>query len=433
MLGELLLVVSLVLLNGLFVAAEFAIVKVRASQLELKAKEGSRAAIAAQQIITHLNAYLSATQLGITLASLALGWFGEEAITDLIIVIIHGLGFHSNDALIHSIALPLSFVFVTILHIVFGELAPKSIAIQFPEPTTLNLALFLKIFYSIFRPFIWVLNAMSNVVLRIMGIDPAQVMETHSAEELKLLIKQGAESGALKVSESELIENVFSFNELTSKQIMVPRTKMVSIEVSASDQEIIDRVTLDGYSRWPVYRKTLDDIVGVIHTKDLLSMVKDDKPIILGNILRPAYFIPETKKISQLLKDFQKRRMHMAIVLDEFGGTAGIVTMEDVIEELVGEIQDEYDEEKPIFEKTGDKTFVISGQAPIIDVNEMLRYPLPEGDDFDTVNGLMNFIFGTIPEKDEKKEFGGYEFLILSVKNRMVDTVRITEILSEDD
>ena len=433
MLFEILLIIFLVLLNGFFVAAEFAIVKVRLSSVEIMAREGSGPAKMAEHILAHLNTYLSATQLGITLASLALGWFGEETVTHLIMPVFDYFHFDLSAKTVERIALIISFLVVTFLHIVFGEIAPKALGIKMPEEITLFVSPILRIFYLVFKPFIFVLNASANLLLRILGIDPNELEEGHSAEELRLLIKQGAEEGTIPSTQQELIENVFNFNDLSAKQILVPRTKLVALEVSSPDEEVVKKVIAEGYSRMPVYKQTLDDIVGIVHTKDLIPMVKDRKPIILRDILRPAYFIPETKTVSELLKDFQKKRMHMAVVLDEFGGTSGIVTMEDVIEELVGEIQDEYDDEATKVEKVDDNAFIVRGQVRIHEVNEFLNYPLPEGDDFDTIAGLMNFIFGKIPEQNETKEFGGYAFTILKSNKKSVEFVRLVEVLKETD
>jgi CBS domain containing-hemolysin-like protein len=430
---EILLILFLVLLNGFFVAAEFAIVKVRSSQVELMAREGSSSAKIAEHILAHLNTYLSATQLGITLASLALGFFGEETVTAMIMPLFNHFDFQIAEKTTHQISLGISFLVVTFLHIVFGEIAPKALAIKMPEETTLFISPILRVFYLVFRPFIYVLNQSANLLLKIIGVDPNELDERHSAEELKLLIKQGAEEGTIQTSQSELIENVFNFNELSAKQILVPRTKVVALEVSSPDGEIIKKVISEGYSRMPVYKETLDDVVGVVHTKDLIPMVHDKKPIVLRDILRPVYFIPETKLASDLLKDFQKKRVHMAIVLDEHGGMSGIVTMEDIIEELVGEIQDEYDDEVSKVEKVDDKSYIVRGHIRIQEVNEVLNYPLPEGDDFDTVSGLMNFIFGKIPELNETKEFGGYEFTILKTSRKSVEFVKLVEVLKETD
>ena len=442
MIFDIFIVILLVLLNGFFVAAEFAIVKVRESQVELKVQVGSQAAKNTQHILRNLNAYLSAAQLGITLASLALGWIGEKVASNIVLWFLDLIHFEeivrmvniTNEGLSHAVALPLSFFFITALHIIFGEQVPKTMAINLPEKTSYAVAVPLRIFYNIFRPLIYLLNASSTFIVRLMGFQSVENQEDHSAEELKMLLEKGKEQGVIEQEEHELIENVFHFNETTVKQIMIPRTKMVALEASATDEKIMEIIYAEGFSRLPVYKNTIDDIVGIVSTKDVLKMVGRGETIVLSNYLRPAYFIPETKKINDLMKDFQKKQLQMAVVIDEFGGTSGIVTMEDVIEELVGDIRDEDDEEeKPTIEKLGEGEYLVSGVAAINDVNELLRYPLPDGDDFETIGGLLNFIFGKIPELNEEMESGGYHFTIVKTSNKIVEQVKIRETLKEDD
>lgn len=433
MIFDVVIVILLVFLNGFFVAAEFAIVKVRESQVEVKAKEGKPMAKITHAILQDLNAYLSATQLGITLASLALGWFGEEVASHMIMQFFTVIGLDISIDIVHTIAVIFAFFFITSLHIILGEQVPKTLAISNPERGAYAVAFPLQLFYKIFRPFIVLINGSSIVILRLFGISADPHEDEHSTEELKMLLEKGMESGAIQSEDHELIENVFHFNEVTARQVMIPRTKLVALEVSAPDEKILEVIHTEGYSRLPVYKDTVDDIVGIISTKDILKMVSVDQTIILSNHLKPAYFIPETKKINDLLKDFQKKRLHMAIVLDEFGGTAGIVTLEDVIEELVGEIQDEDDEEKPNIEKMTESEFVVSGSAPLIDINEHLRYPLPESDDYETISGYMTFLFDKIPEVNEQVESGGYLFTILKANNKSVESIRIQEVLSKQD
>jgi CBS domain containing-hemolysin-like protein len=430
MLLSLFITIFLVFLNGFFVAAEFAIVKVRFSQLEIKEKAGSRLAPLAQNIVKNLDAYLSATQLGVTLASLGLGFWGESVVASIVLKIFSTLHINVSPELAHNIALPTAFICITILHIVFGELAPKSIAIRHPEATTLGIAVPLRIFYTVFKPFIWGLNKLANFILKLLGVKIIHGQEYHSAEELLLLLEQGKDSGAIKLSEHELIKNVFLFNERSVKQIMVPRTQIAAIEMPVSNKEIVDIIIKEGYSRMPVFIETIDNIIGVLYAKDMLSMIKNKEGFILKEILRPAYFVPETKKISDLLHDFQREHIHVAIVLDEFGGTAGMITMEDIIEELVGEIQDEYDEEKPMVEKRNKDEYIVNAHAAITDINDSLPSKLPESDDYDTIAGFMNVIFQKIPDVNEKKQWGPYEFTILKKSKRSVLLIHIKEIPS---
>jgi CBS domain containing-hemolysin-like protein len=430
MILDIFITIFLVLLNGFFVAAEFAIVKVRASQVELKAKTGNQTAKIAKNILANLDAYLSATQLGITLASLGLGWIGESVVTEIIIQSMNLFGFEITLELAHQIALPIAFLLITILHIVFGELAPKSIAIQRPVTTTFAIAIPLNVFYYLFRPFIWVLNGFANVILKKIGISPIHGHEVHTSEELQLLLDQGKESGALDSSEHELIKNVFDFNDRTVKKIMIPRTSIVAIDIDSDYKEFVNFVINEGYTRLPVYRNTIDDIIGYIHVKDLLVKELKDQKIRLSDLIRPVYFIPESKKIADLLSEMKnKRNPNMAIVLDEFGGTAGLVTMEDIIEELVGEIQDEHDEEKPKVVKLGDTEYLIDAQSTISDVNEFLPHALPEDDEYDSVAGLMNVVFEKIPELGEEIEFSGYKFIVTQKKRNNVEMVKMIDII----
>jgi CBS domain containing-hemolysin-like protein len=426
MLFDIFLTLFLVLLNGFFVAAEFAIVKVRASQVELKAKTGNQTAKTAKHIINHLDAYLSATQLGITLASLGLGWIGESVVSKIIIGTFDLFNLHIDPVLAHQISFPAAFVLITILHIVFGELAPKSIAIQRPVSTTFAIAIPLNIFYYVFRPFIWILNGLANSILKRIGISPIHGHEIHSSEELQLLLDQGKESGALDSSEHELIKNVFDFNERTVKKIMIPRTSVIAVDIETSHQQLLDFIVNEGYTRIPVYRNSIDEIIGFIHVKDILIKLKNNQQIKLREIIRPVYFIPESKLISDLLAEMKnKKNPNIAIVLDEFGGTAGLVTMEDIIEELVGEIQDEHDEEKPKVVSVNDNEFIVDALSAISDVNEFLPTPLPEDDDYDSVAGLMNVIFEKIPEVGEEINYAGYKFTVLQKKKNNVESVRM--------
>ncbi len=424
----------LVLANAFFVAAEFAIVKVRASQIELLAQTGSKTAKMAQRLITHLDEYLSATQLGITLASLGLGWVGEPIVAEIIIRIMVMLGLAggtpADHELAHRFALPIAFVFITFLHIVFGELAPKSAAIQMPEKTTLVLSYPLRYFYLLFKPAIVVLNGMANLILRTVGLKAAKESDHfHSGEELRLLLEQGREGGAIEDAEHELLENVFDFRDKIIKEVMVPRTTIVGLDISASPGDIIKFVIEEGYTRMPVFEHSIDNIVGVVYSKDIIMLLEHDNLIILQDLLRPVYFVPETKPISELLREFQRRKIHLAIVVDEFGGTAGLVTMEDILEELVGEIQDEYDDEASGVEAVGDGAYVVNASMTISDVNEIIDgFMLPEGEDYTTIGGLVNKWFGHIPEADECYERDSVRMTVLKTYNRRVVQVKIEDL-----
>lgn len=424
----------LVAANGFFVAAEFALVKVRASQLELRAQEGNRWAKLTLSLVHKLDAYLSATQLGITLASLALGWVGEEVMAEIVLIVLPYLGVEAllgkfnivmNEALAHRISVPISFALITVMHIVLGELVPKSLAIQRSEAVSMVVAGPLKVFYKILRPIIGLMNMLSNAILRLFGIQPASEHEVHTAEELRLLIDQSKQSGEIQESQHELFENVFQFNDRMVKQIMVPRTRISAISVSCTEEEIVEAAFNEGFSRIPVYEDNIDNIVGILYVKDLFALIRRAEPIHIAQIMRPAFFVPETKKINRLLRQFQRKHLHMAIVSDEFGGVSGIVTIEDIMEELVGEIQDEYDNEVPVVEKVSEQEYRVAASTAILDANEFLPFPLPEGDDYETVGGLVNVIYGAIPEIGDLAVFENYEFRILNRSRRAVELVQL--------
>jgi CBS domain containing-hemolysin-like protein len=414
---KILLTLLLVLVNGFFVAAEFSLIRVRISQLEIKAKEGSRLAGQAITVIRHLYDYLSATQLGVTIASLILGAVGEEVATELILNGVNHLGLTLAPATAHSIAVVSGLVIITILHVLFGELFPKAVAIQRPEAVSLALILPLRAFYIATLPLNWFLSKASNLLLGAVGIDNVHGTEAHTSDELRLLIDQSKESGEIQDSEHELIENVFQFNDRMVKQIMVPRTKLAALDVNAPEDKLLETIFSEGYSRLPVFEGNIDNIVGVLNVKDLLPIVRSGEPLELARIMRPAYFVPETKKINRLLRQFQRKHIVMAIVSDEFGGVSGIVTIEDIMEE--------YDNEVPVVEKISESEYRVNTSTAISDANEYLPYPLPEGEDYETVGGLLNVLYGNIPEVGDVAVLDPYEFRVLSRAGRVVEMVQL--------
>ena len=432
MLLDIFITCLLVFLNGFFVAAEFALVKVRASQLEIKANAGNHTAKSVLNILKSMDAYLSATQLGITIASLALGWIGESVVTRIIINLMTVFQINTSLVFVHSIAVGIAFTLITIMHIVFAEQAPKTMAIQKAETFALAVAYPLKAFYIVCKPLIWTLNSLSNLFLKLLGFQNRNKLETHSSEELQFLLDQGKVSGALEPSEHELIKNVFNFNQITARQIMTPRTSIRAIDYELSQDEIISTIISEGYSRMPVFKETTDNIVGVVYTKDILKMINQKNKVDFNDAIRPPFFVTETKKVSELLKELQARHMHMAIVMDEFGGVAGIVTIEDIIEELVGEIQDEHDEEAPFVEKINDKEYVVNALSTIEDVNEYLPVPLPKSNEYESVAGLVNVAFDKIPDLNEKILWGNYEITVLKKSKQSVLVVKlILKVISE--
>jgi CBS domain containing-hemolysin-like protein len=419
--GDLFITLLLILTNGFFVAAEFALVKVRASQLDVKAQKGSSRAKLAKTLLEKLDAYLSATQLGITLASLALGAIGEEAISHILTNSFPSL----NDAANTGISLTIALTLLTFFHVTIGEQIPKMIGIKYCLQATLFIAWPMRVFYFICSPFIWFLNQTSNLVLRIIGVKKVGEEDFHSEEELRLILTESEEGGAIKPSENELIQNVFDFDDRIVKQVMVPQNRVVAIDVELGRNEVTKRIIEEGFSRLPIYLGDIDNIIGIVHSKDLLKALIDNKFKTLQEIMRPVHFIPESMKINELLRDFQKHHYQMAIVTNEFGSTAGLVTMEDIIEELVGEIQDEHDEEKPNVEKKNDNEYIVNAQAAIQDINQALPIALPENQQYETVSGYVNYIFGRIPAINDKRKIDGYEITILKRNRQSVESIRL--------
>ncbi len=425
MAGNIALTLFFVFLNGFFVAAEFAIVKVRASQIELKAREGNFLAGITKHILEHLDSYLSASQLGITLASLGLGWIGESVVSTIVSDAAQGLGLTLEASVLHAVSIVIAFAIITVLHIVVGEQAPKTFAIRRSETVALAVAIPMRIFFIVFRPVIYVLNWMSNAMLSVIGIQPSSEHDVHSPEELRYLIAESSKQGALELSERELIENVFEFTETTAAQVMVPRSKIIALDNALPVDALLDRVMNEGYSRLPVYVGSIDNIVGIVYAKDLLTLMHHKDLIILHDILHAPYNVQEDVKIKRVLRDMQRDKVHLAIVIDEFGGTAGMLTLEDIIEELVGNIQDEYDDEAPLVQQHTPGAYELDAAIRIDEANDLLPCALPESEDYETLGGLINAWAGRIPPEGDVVMLDDYECTILESSPRRVERVRL--------
>jgi len=425
---DIILTIFLVALNGFFVAAEFAIVKVRSTQLAGLKNVPANIAGAARAVTTHLDSYLAATQLGITLASLGLGWVGEDVMTRLILKVMGWLNLSIAEKTAHNIAIPIAFAVITILHIVFGELAPKSFAIRKAVKTTIFVALPLRIFYFIFKPFIWVLNSFANMLLRVLGIPPAGEHEIHSEEELKLIITESEEGGAIEESERALLQNVFSFDESRVKKIMRQRKDIVALNASWPSEKFIEEALKEGYTRYPVYRDNIDEIIGIVNMKDIAQALGTQRAINVGAIIRPAVLVPESMKINDLLRKLQKEKRQMAIVTSEFGDTAGLLTMEDILEELVGEIQDEHDAEVPTVQEQPDGSFIVNAHALINNINPFLPEPFKQSEHYETLSGLIidQSVQALAPGK--KIRISNYEIEILKTYRNTVELVRLNYV-----
>jgi CBS domain containing-hemolysin-like protein len=421
---RLVLVVLLVLANGFFVAAEFALVGARRPRIETLARAGNRRARLARHAIEHLDHYLSATQLGYPLAWLGVGWGGETTLAAILIQAFDSLPGPWDVIATHAVASVIAFIAITVLHIVLGELAPKSLAILFPETTSLWTAGPLIGFSRLLSPFIFTLNGAANLLLRAVGLRAATEMErVHRPEEIELLITQSYEHGLLREEPVEMIRGVFDLSETTAGEVMTPRTDVVALPVSASIDEAANVMIESGHSRLPVYEETLDRILGVVLARDVWRAQRDGAKT-LRELIRPVPFVPDSKPIEGLLREMQQERVHLAVVVDEFGGTAGIVTIEDVIEEIVGEIGTEYTEEEAEIEVLPTGEILLDGALPIADVNERYRLELPEHE-YNTVSGYIMGQLGRIPRVGDEVTFPGGRFRVISMDGRRVDRLSL--------
>jgi CBS domain containing-hemolysin-like protein len=387
---RLIAVILLVLANGFFVAAEFALVSVRKTRISELISQGNASAQWVRRALEDPDRFIAATQLGITLASLGLGWIGEPALGKLLLPIINLFPTAIEDELSHSLSAGLAFAIITFLHVVIGELAPKSIALQDPERTSLLVAHPTAITVWVFKPAIWLLNGTGNALLKLMGFEPAKAHElVHSAEEIKMLATASAETGIVKDSQEEMVHAVFEFGDMLVRHVMVPRTEMIAIKANSVLEEMIKVAIQHPFTKLPVYEDSLDHVVGVVHLKDLVRAIHggDNSKKNARDLMREAIFIPETARLDDLLNRFRARKRHIAIVLDEYGGTAGVVTLEDLLEEIVGEVSDPFDDE-PEISPLPDGSSSVDGLTLIDEVNEHFKFDLSDPN-YDTIAGYI--------------------------------------------
>jgi CBS domain containing-hemolysin-like protein len=419
-------VVLLVAANAFFVAAEFALVASRRTRIEAMIRKGDTRARVVMDALRSLDKYISGTQLGITLASLGLGWIGEPALAGTIQGLFRGLPDAVEPIATHGVAAGIAFVTITFLHIVFGELAPKALALLHPEQTSRWVARPLILFTIATNPFIWLLNGTANGILRMFGARaPSERERVHSPEEILMLVQQTRATGRLGAADARMIEGVFEFTEKTAWDVMTPRTAMVALPTTHTLEEAADRVATAGRSRYPVYRESPDDVIGIVHAKDILKALRAGAAQPLEAIARPPLFVPGTREVEDVLADMKRQKVHLAIVLDEFGGTAGLVTMEDLLEEIVGQIYDEYDrpEAAAPAAAAGDAA-VLPGGAEISEVNRNFGLRLDDTD-YTTIGGLLFGTLGRLPRAGDRVEISGTTFEVVEVAGRRVARVRI--------
>lgn len=426
---NLLVIVLLLFANGFFVASEFALVSVRQTRMQQLANEGNKTAQIATKALKTLDRYIAATQLGITIASIGLGWVGEATLAKLIHPLFDFLPYVSNTIATHSIATLIAFVLVTFLHVVIGELMPKSIALQFPEKTTLIIARPLVGVANILSPFIYILNGFGNWMLKLMNIPSAQAHHSvHSEEELDMIIDESYKCGVLNETESFLLKNSLKFTDLTAKQVMVPRCNVVALSVDVNQEEYAKIVLENQYTRYPVYSEKFDNIIGILHVKDLYSCKLKNEEIQIKDILRPPLFVTETATTDSLLKDFKKNKTEIAVVIDEFGGVSGIVTLEDVLEEIFGEVQDEFDDEETNIKQVAENKYIANGLYRIEDFFEYFNLKQPSEFDVETIGGYIQKLLCRLAKINDEVQIENLKLRVVELKDRRIKKIFIEKL-----
>jgi len=436
-------ILALVLLNGFFVAAEFSLVRSRRTRLEAMVRSGDRLARIALRASSNISRVLSASQLGVTLASLGLGWLAEKTLAEIFEGLFTHLPFAVEVSWSVTLAGIIAYTVLTYLHVVLGELTPKAAALNHPERFATFLAPPLLLFGWGMSPFIWVLNRSANGILRAFGQNPASMNETvHSPEELRLLVEQAQESGSLEGSDARMLGAVFEFSEKNAREVMTPRTEIIAFAADSTLPEVLRIVEESGVSRYPVYNETIDDIIGMVLAKDLLKVLipaaatgatggdaeKNGRApeFSLKAMMRPVHVIPGSREVEDVLADFKRLKVHMAIVLDEYGGTAGVITMEDLLEEIVGEILDEYDtpedSDAPVQTRAGET--VVPGGTNIGELNERFGLDVPE-DDATTIGGYVFGVLGRLPQPGDRVIVGGAVFTVREMDGRKIDSLAV--------
>jgi CBS domain containing-hemolysin-like protein len=418
------LALLLVAANGFFVASEFALVGARRTRLEALARAGNRRAKLAESAIHRLDHYISGTQLGITLASLALGWVGESTIAAIIVTLFNGLPGPFDFLATHVVATVLAFSLITFMHIVLGELAPKSLALLFPEAVSMWTAGPLILFSRALTPFIVFLNGTANLLLRLFGLSaPHELERVHRPEELQMLLTQTYEHGLLREEPVEMIRGVFGLSDTTAAEVMTPRTAVIGVPVEWSVAEAAAFILGEAHSRFPVFEDSIDHVVGVVLARDVWR-AQTQGVTELRSIMRSGLFVPDTKSIEALLRDMRRERAHLAIVIDEFGGTAGIVTIEDVMEEIVGEIEDELDEIPAEIERGPSGEMMLSGAFSITELNDLYALRLPD-EDYTTVGGFVLGRLGRVARVGDEVTIRGGRLRVLEMDGRRVSRIAL--------
>lgn len=420
------IILFLLFVNAFFVAAEFSLVKVRKTRLEQLCNEGNSNAKKALKLVNDVNRMLAAAQLGVTIASIALGWVAESTIVQIIEPVINIFAHSAGRMSAHIIAVPISFILVTYFHVLLGEQLPKCISLRHPETLSLLIATPMDMFITLFKPFVWLLEVSGNKILAACHANSEDASLVHSTEELDMLVDASYNEGVLNETEAEMLHNMFKFSDLMAKQVMIPRTDMVCIPNDISYEELTKETLGNQYTRYPVYEDNIDKILGFIHVKDLYTLAMTKDTFSINKLIRPLILIPETMTLDNLIIEFKKRYCQIAVVIDEFGGTSGLITLEDVLEEIIGDVQDEFDEDAEAdIKEIGENTYLANAMMRIDEFVEFfgLKESQFEEDDVDTIAGLVVKLLGRIAEVGDSVSFNGLTFTV-----KEVDGARITKL-----
>lgn len=408
---------GLVVLNGFFVAAEFALVSVRKTRIEELVKQGSRSARRVQDAIQDLDRYIAGTQVGITIASLALGWIGEPALVHLIEPAIAWLPVEMARGVSRGVAVAIGFAAITFLHVVVGELVPKSVALQIPEQVALWVGFPMRLAVALFQPLIWGLNGFGNAILRLLGFQPAgEHHGVHSVDELEILVRQSHAAGVLDDREREMLQRTFRFGELTAGEVMIPRTDMVAINVDVPTEEALRQIGNSVHSRIPIYERSMDQMLGIVLVQELFRKILENRDQVeLRSLIRPALFVPDSMTLDQLLEVFRRERAQLAIVIDEYGGTAGLITLEDVVEEVFGDLQDTLEAEQPDIQRQPDGRIVARGDVSLEDLRDETGWDLVD-EEVETIAGYVMKRLGRVARLNDQVQtpFGDVQVINMS-------------------
>ena len=428
---NLLIILFLLFANGFFVASEFALVSVRQTRIKELANDGNSTAKITMKALEELDRYIAAVQLGITISSIGLGWVGEATLAKLIHPLFDFLPFVSQTVATHTIAVAIAFAIITFLHVVIGELMPKSIALQYPEKTTLFITKPMFIVTKLFTPFIFILNGIGNQMLKLFNIPPAHpASAVHSEEEINMIIDESYQGGILNETENFLLKNILKFTDLSAKELMIPRCDVISVPCDIEQDKLQEVILENQYTRYPVYEGNIDNILGILHVKDLYSRKMQNKSIHLADFLRKPLLVPETMNADILLQQFKENKTEIAIVIDEFGGMSGIITLEDLLEEILGDVQDEFDEEEVDIKKIADNKYIVNGLLRVEDFFEYFKIDMTE-DEVETVGGLVQKELGRIAKVNDSFNIDKLNIKVLELKGRRIKKLLIELIKNE--